>query len=57
MNTLEKIKKAGWTEVERQQKELERLKEIWGSDYKLQHAIPETAGRIKGMVYILNMLK
>ncbi len=55
MNTIEEIKKAGWAEVERQQKELARLKDDRSSMGKLFYS--ELAGRIQGMVYILNMIK
>ncbi len=55
MNTIEEIKKAGWTEVERQQIELERLHEKQGRG--VDPRVMELAGYIKGMVFILNMMK
>ena len=53
MNTLEEIKKKGWTEVENLQKELTRMKE---NDY-CAYGIAEISGKIQGMVFILNMMK
>ncbi len=58
MNTIEEIKKAGWTEVERQQRELARLRERWGDvSAAKQNYYAEQTGYIKGMVFILNMMK
>ena len=57
MNTIEEIKKKGWTEVEQKQKELARLKErVKGKHYEAV-LTEELAGRIQGMVFILNMMK
>ena len=57
MNTIQTIKKAGWTEVERQQDELARLKKrLKGKSYEA-YLTAELSGRIQGMVYILNMMK
>ncbi len=55
MTTLQDIKKAGWTEVEKQQIELERLHEKQG--HGVDPRVMELAGYIKGMVFILNMIK
>ena len=57
MNTLEEIKKKGWTEVEQKQKELARIKErIRGRPHEAA-VTEELVGRIQGMVFILNMMK
>ena len=57
MNTIEEIKKKGWTEVEQKQKELARLKErLRGKPYEAA-VTEELAGRIQGMVFILNMIR
>ena len=57
MNTIEEIKKKGWTEVEQKQKELARLKErLRGKPYEAA-VTEELVGRIQGMVFILNMMK
>ena len=53
MNTVQTIKKVGWSEVEKLQKELTRMKE---NDY-CAYGIAEISGKIQGMVYILNLLK
>ncbi len=55
MNTLQEIKKAGWAEVERQQKELERIHKKQG--HGVDPRMAETSGRIQGMVFILNMIR
>ncbi len=55
MNTIEEIKKAGWTEVERQQIEYSRLHKQQGGG--TDPRVTELAGYIKGMVFILNMMK
>lgn len=52
MNTLEIIKKAGWAEVARLQKELATNKEAGSVQY-----IAELSGKIQGMVHILNMIR
>ena len=52
MNTLEEIKKKGWTEVESEQKLLTKAKR-----HSLPTDIAAIQGRIQGMVFILNMIR
>lgn len=57
MNTIEIIKKIGWSEVEKLQSELSRLKErLKGKPYE-DSVTAELSGKIQGMVYILNLMK
>jgi hypothetical protein len=55
MNTLQEIKKAGWAEVEKQQIEYSRLHNQQGGG--VDPRVTELAGYIKGLVFILNMIK
>ena len=52
MNTLEIIKKLGWAEVAKLQKELATNKKTGTVRY-----IAELSGKIQGMVKILNMIR
>ena len=59
VTTVGKVKQAGWAEVERLQKELAVMKEKDTCAYDEHHIckVQVIAGRIQGMVFILNMMK
>ncbi len=67
ITTVEKVKKAGWAEVEHLQRQLRihkvnlaamgQMELLSGEGARCREAIDTVAGKIQGMVHVLNMLK